>query len=121
MAGKLTSFGQMTRKLRLDRDEFLKDMALRIGVTPAYLSAVERGRRNAPYEWLEALREGYGLTSDEMSELLRAVSESRTYDSVDITELPHDDKCLVWAMVGDITKYNPQERQMLEELVKKYK
>ena len=38
----LTSFGKTLRKLRIDNEELLKDMALKLGVTLAYLSAVEK-------------------------------------------------------------------------------
>ena len=37
----ITNFGKFLRKLRVDHNEFLKDMAARLGVTVAYLSAIE--------------------------------------------------------------------------------
>lgn len=44
----LTRFGKQLRKLRIDREERLKDMADRLNVTTAYLSAVENGKRTVP-------------------------------------------------------------------------
>jgi len=38
----LTSLGQFLRKLRLERGEILKTMADKLGVTSAFLSAVEK-------------------------------------------------------------------------------
>ena len=37
----LTNFGKALRKLRIDNNELLKDMALKLEVTVSYLSAVE--------------------------------------------------------------------------------
>lgn len=37
----LTKFGKELRKIRIENDEILKDMADKLNVTAAYLSAVE--------------------------------------------------------------------------------
>ncbi len=44
----LTEFGKAIRKIRLDKGEILKDMAKRLGISSAFLSAVENGRKNVP-------------------------------------------------------------------------
>ena len=41
----LTEFGKILRKLRIDRQELLRDMAKNLEVSSAYLSAVETGKR----------------------------------------------------------------------------
>ena len=43
----ITPFGKYLRKLRIDHDEKLKDMAAKLGVTGSYLSAVEIGKRDS--------------------------------------------------------------------------
>ena len=44
----LTEFGKCLRKIRIDKAELLKDMAEKLQVTSAYLSAVEHGKREIP-------------------------------------------------------------------------
>ncbi|MGB6117856.1 MAG: helix-turn-helix transcriptional regulator [Mesorhizobium sp.] len=44
----MTPFGEKVRKLREERGVSQKDMAAAIGVSPAYLSALEHGRRGRP-------------------------------------------------------------------------
>ena len=44
----LTKFGKELRKIRIENDEILKDMADKLNVTAAYLSAVENGNRKVP-------------------------------------------------------------------------
>ncbi|RVB09975.1 XRE family transcriptional regulator, partial [Mesorhizobium sp. M7A.F.Ca.CA.004.05.1.1] len=44
----MTPFGEKLRTLRGERGVRQKDMAAAIGVSAAYLSALEHGRRGAP-------------------------------------------------------------------------
>ena len=44
----MTPFGAKVRQLRRERGLSQKEMAAAIGVSPAYLSALEHGRRGAP-------------------------------------------------------------------------
>ena len=41
-----TPFGKKIRKMRIDKEVRLKDMALSLGVTSAFLSAIETGKKN---------------------------------------------------------------------------
>jgi transcriptional regulator with XRE-family HTH domain len=44
----LTQLGIFLRKLRLDRGEILKDMAIKLNVSSSFLSAVENGKKRIP-------------------------------------------------------------------------
>ena len=44
----MTPFGEHVRLMRRERGILQKDMAAALGVSPAYLSALEHGRRGAP-------------------------------------------------------------------------
>lgn len=78
----LTPFGKLLRILRLDHTETLKDMtehiALSTGysVSPAFLSAVELGRKAISGELVEAVIAAYQLDNDKQSKLRAAVEES---------------------------------------------
>lgn len=65
----LTEFGQFCRKLRIDRGELLFHMASKLGVSSAFLSSVENGKKNPPKEWQETICELYGLKSDDKQKL----------------------------------------------------
>ena len=65
----LTEFGRELRHIRIDRDEKLKDMAGKLGVTTAYLSAVENGNRNIPDSWIEIIADEYQLDENEICRL----------------------------------------------------
>lgn len=74
----LTNFGKRLRKLRIDHDELLKDMALKLGVTVSYLSAVENGKRDVPDAWLDIIRVKYELSYGEYVELQKLAYENQS-------------------------------------------
>lgn len=72
----LTDFGKMLRKLRIDRQELLKDMAKALNVSSAYLSAVETGKRKAPDSWVDIIVSRYQLNAASEAELRSANERS---------------------------------------------
>lgn len=76
VATMLTNFGKALRKIRIDRDELLRDMAVALGVSSAYLSAVETGKRRIPDDWVDKISLHYHLSPNEHAELLEAAEES---------------------------------------------
>jgi HTH-type transcriptional regulator, competence development regulator len=117
MSSKLTAFGRMTRKIRVEHDEYLKDMAEHLDVSTAYLSAVERGQRNAPDEWIGVLQEAYGLAHDTADCMKRALLESRTYAKLDISHLSSGDKRLIEGIAEQLSGFDAGEREKLEQLL----
>ncbi|WP_078598698.1 helix-turn-helix domain-containing protein [Evansella clarkii] len=116
MSSTLTVFGRITRKLRIEHDEYLKDMALHLGVSPAYLSAVERGQRNAPYEWVGRLQEAYDLSFEAVECMKKAVAESRAYNKLDISHLTDADKRLIEMIAEHLPLFDDVKREQLCEL-----
>jgi transcriptional regulator with XRE-family HTH domain len=54
--------GHRLRTLRADRDETLAQTAERAGISPQYLSEIERGRKEASSEMIAALAGALGIT-----------------------------------------------------------
>ena len=65
----LTEFGKILRKLRIDRQELLRDMAKNLGVSSAYLSAVETGKRKIPADWCKKIISIYELSPNAIQDL----------------------------------------------------
>lgn len=59
--------GEQLRAERLERDLRLVDVAERAGVSPQYLSEVERGLKDPSSEMLGAITQAVGLTIAELS------------------------------------------------------
>lgn len=47
-----TELGKTLRKIRIDRDELLKDMAEKLDMSPSMLSSIENGTRKPPTGFL---------------------------------------------------------------------
>ena len=72
----LTDFGRFLRKIRIDCGEILKDMAEKLNVSAAYLSAVEMGKRNIPEQWVNKISELYALSVEDKEKLNSAADNS---------------------------------------------
>jgi len=71
----MTPFGQRLRLLRRERGESQRELAKALGVTPAYLSALERGHRGRPSRRLvQLICQHYGIIWDE-AEALQHLAE----------------------------------------------
>ena len=64
--------GNRLRALRADRDETLAQTAERAGISPQYLSEIERGRKEPSSEMIAALAGALGTT---LADLTLAVTE----------------------------------------------
>jgi len=60
--------GRRLRALRLDQDETLSETAGRAGISPQYLSEVERGRKEPSSEMIAALAGALGTTLIDLTE-----------------------------------------------------
>ena len=72
--------GSRLRELRHERQERLSETAGRAGISPQYLSEIERGRKEPSSEMIAALAGAFGLT---LIDLTRLVTE----DLIDLTRL----------------------------------
>lgn len=61
----LTPFGKELRIFRLNNGELLKDMAIKLDISPAYLSAVENGKKEPTNELMARIRSAYQLNDQE--------------------------------------------------------
>ena len=68
----MTPFGDRMRKLRAERGMTLKTMAEAVGVSPAYLSALEHGKRGRPsWAMVQKIIGYFNVIWDDAEELLR--------------------------------------------------
>ena len=76
----MTPLGYRLRQLRAARGVTLAEMAVALGVSPAYLSALEHGKRGVPRPvFLEMINGYFNLGLDDAEDLLRlaAISDPR--------------------------------------------
>ena len=72
----LTEFGKALRKIRIDRQQLLKEMANNLEVSSAYLSAVETGKRRIPKDWVSKISTIYSLSPEARDDLQNSADNS---------------------------------------------
>ena len=113
---KLTDFGKTIRKLRIDYDTNLNELATSIGVSSAFLSAVETGKKPISAELITKITNALGLSKAEENLLTHAASQS--VDNVTVrTNSPEEAEiALMFARrIQDDTLNMAQLRKILEE------
>lgn len=84
----MTPFGEKLRAIRAARGLALKDMAAGLQVSPAYLSAMEHGRRGKPSRrFVHRVCQYLGIIWDEAEELQRLADLSHPRVVVDTAGL----------------------------------
>ena len=84
----MTPFGEAVRRLRTERGVTQRQMAKAIGVSPAYLSALEHGNRSEPsWEFIQRVIGYFNIIWDEAEELQRLGGLSRPKVTIDTSGL----------------------------------
>ena len=84
----MTPFGQRVRALREARGMTLAQMAEGLGVSPAYLSALEHGKRGRPtFTLIQGTIHLLGVIWDEADELVRLADLSHPRVTIDTAGL----------------------------------
>ena len=84
----MTPFGRKLRELRAARGLTMKEMAEALRVTPAYLSALEHGKRGRPsWRLVQAIIGYFNVIWDEAEELERLARISHPRVAIDTSGL----------------------------------
>lgn len=119
----MTPLGAKMRELREARKVTLKQMAKGIGVSSAYLSALEHGKRGKP-TWilLQRIIHYFNVIWDEAEELQRLAEMSDPRVTIDTGGLPPEATELANRLARDIGRLAPEDLAALQaELIKRVK
>lgn len=112
----VNNFGKFCRKLRIDNNELLYDMAAKLGVSPAFLSKVENGKKKPPQEWRNILTHLYKLNTAQIKELDQYMYEAQNFNSIDISYMAENDRML---MLSFARKFNSIDKNKLKEFMER--
>jgi transcriptional regulator with XRE-family HTH domain len=114
----MTPFGLAVRRLRQERGITQKQMAAALGVTSAYLSALENGRKGRPsFEFLQRVAGYFNIIWDDADELLRIARISHPRVVVDTSGLPPDYTAFANRLAAEIRTLSPQVVKDLAEIL----
>jgi transcriptional regulator with XRE-family HTH domain len=106
----MTPFGERVRQLRQERGRMLKDMAAHLGVSSAYLSALERGERGKPtWTLLQGVLQYFHIIWDEADELARLADLSDPKVKIDTANTDPKATLLANRLAREIRSLTPDE------------
>ena len=105
-----TPFGQALVQLRAARGMRLKDLARQLNVTPAYLSALETGRRGVPNRrFLHKICQIFAIIWDEAEALAALAAASDPHPRIDVRGKSGDHVRLANLIAAKVPQLNDQE------------
>ena len=105
----MTPFGEKLRAMRAERGVQLKAMARALGVTPAYLSALEHGQRGRPNRYfVRRVCAYFNIIWDDAEELQRLADLSHPRVVVDTSGLDAGRTELANLLARDIAKLSDE-------------
>ena len=111
----MTPFGERMRELRRERGVTQKEMAQALGVTPAYLSALEHGRRGVPnWAMLQKIVGYFHIIWDDAEDMQRLAEASHPRVVIDTTKLSAGATLVANRLAARIDRLSEEE---LEELL----
>lgn len=89
----ITEFGKAIRKARIDIEETMVSMASNLGVSVAFLSSLENGRKKISDEWVEKIDKYFMAHGEKIKDIKNLAEISNK--SVPIGDLPFEQQMLV--------------------------
>jgi len=118
----LTPFGKALRKLRIDRDLLLKDMADGVSMTSAYLSAVEAGRKPVPRTLIPQLRNRFNFSQEQESELKEAADMSASSAQIHFSSAASPfDRSLATQLARNFDKLDADQKAEIKSILNRGK
>lgn len=112
-----TAFGKILRKIRIDHDELLKDMAENLNITSAYLSAIENGKRPIPTTLVSQIKNKYGLDNIRVSELIEAEDKVRTSVSFDLSVMDTEKRQMVISLARSFEDISEEKLREIRKIL----
>lgn len=116
-----TELGQILANIRLQHNEILKDMAYRLHVTSAFLSAVENGKKKFPETWYDKLATLYGVSEAELNHIRQIVMETSNVIEIDIAASPFANRRLAVSFARQFDSLTPEQIDELFGILSKNK
>ncbi|MCT6870760.1 MAG: helix-turn-helix transcriptional regulator [Bartonella sp.] len=118
----MTPFGKKVRSLRAERGLTQKQMAESIGVSPAYLSALEMGKKGRPsFALVQRIITYFNIIWDDAEELIELAGISHPRIVIDTSNLSADATSFANRLSREIKKLTDSDIALLTTLLDRAK
>ena len=108
--------GKFLRRLRIDYDERLFDMAKKVGVSSAFLSAVENGHKKASNPLINKISKIYNLTPSQKADLYDDVAISQ--HNLDLSEFSHEKQQAIIMFAAKFDKLSENQHNKIKRILR---
>lgn len=116
-----TSIGKFLRKVRIDHEEILKDMAEKLGVSSAFLSAVENGKKKMPETWFDKLKNVYSFSAEQTEELQKAIIDTNNMVEIQLKNASKSNKDLAISFAREFDSLDDETSKQILKILKRHK
>lgn len=116
-----TKIGEELRRIRISAGENLRVMADKLGVSSAFLSAVENGKKNLPDGVLYKLKDVYSLSIEETEAVKNAALESQKTISINLEQISDSQKSLAVCFARQFTELDEETNRHIMDILNRRK
>lgn len=116
---KFTEFGEYFRILRIKHKEVLKDASAFLGVSCAFISSVECGKKAIPEDWFDKIVRHYGLNENQKNELREAIDKSAKTVKLNIEHVAPTKKELIIQFQRSFSELDDETVNEILEILKR--
>ncbi len=114
-----TEVGKFLRHLRIEKGETLREMAINLDYSSAFLSAIETGKKRAPNDFFDKISELYVLTKEKKEELTNAIDNSLESIKIDFENATPEKQRVGVLFARSFDKIDEDTLKDIENLIKK--
>jgi transcriptional regulator with XRE-family HTH domain len=115
----LTEFGKEIRKLRIDLGITLFEMARSTGVSSAFLSAMENGKKSVPDEYVDVLAEQYEHVRNAKAFFLRLADQTKKEVRINLAESNNSANELATAFARNFSELSDEQVAKIKSILNK--
>lgn len=114
----ITEFGKALRKLRIDLGVTLYEMAKETGVSPAFLSSIETGKRPVPDGYLEELCSKYTPAKEHLGELRVLADKTKKEVRIKLDHMDNSGSELAMAFARSFAELTEEQKRRIQSILK---
>lgn len=114
---QINEYGVYIRSIRLKLNINLEDMANKLNVSKAYLSALENGKKTIPQDYADKLALAFELSNVERNDLKNSIDISNGKIQLDILKMNEEQREVSLAFARKIFYANEEELSELKKIL----
>lgn len=110
-----TAFSNVMKEVRSNEGESLRTMAKRLGISAAFLSAIEVGKKTIPLDYADKITEEYKLSKEMHDKIKDAIFDTNDMIKLGLNDLNDEQKDVSLLFARKITNADPELIKKLKE------